>query len=111
MMRRWLTLTLWVVLAAATLAIQPPGDEAGDRKLLETWLQDTDHAKRLKQNRAAFVAMTPAEQNKLRQLDKSLHELDETKRKHLDDVMERYVLWLERLPAEDRTRINAAPAG
>src|SRR5262249_46711297 len=60
---------------------------------------------------ATFRGLSPAQQDRIRQLDKQLHELDAATETRLWAVMERYAGWLARLPAEDRQKIESTPAG
>lgn len=108
---RFAVMLLSAALAVCAWAADMPGDESTNRKLLKTWLEDTEHADRLKRNLAAFNAMSRSDQARVRQLDKSLHDLDADTRARLQKVMERYVDWLARLPEADRERVEAAAPG
>lgn len=102
---------LFALIAACAWAVDPPGDEATNRRLLALYKSDPEKLERLRQSVAAFRALPAAEQERLRQLDHQLHELKAPAQTRLRSVMERYAGWRARLPAEDRRRIDAAPPG
>lgn len=110
-MRRFLLIPILVLLTGVAVAIDPPGDEAGNRKVLAKWLLDPEQKDRLARSLAAFRALPPEEQDKLRQLDRVMHEQDPGSQARLKGVMERYANWLARLNPADRDRILAAPPG
>jgi hypothetical protein len=57
---------------------------------------------------AAFQALPPEMQQRIRQLDRELRELDPETQARLLRVMQRYAEWLSRLPPEDRQYIEQA---
>jgi hypothetical protein len=79
-----------------------------NRRLLEKWQGDPDHAARLERDLAAFWALPPQRRERLRKLDRELHQLDPATRQGLWGVLERYHAWLKRLPEEQRRRIDSA---
>src|SRR5215472_310098 len=106
MQRYWRLLAGWVFLAAAMRALAVSDSPAGEdpqavleqnRRLLEKWRADPDHYRRLKQDYAAFQAMPPERQTRLRQLDLDLHAEDPAAQARLLAVLERYVSWLDKL--------------
>jgi len=80
-----------------------------NRQLLEQWRRDPQRLARLKRNQAAFRKLPPAEQERLRKLDRDLGEESPAMRKRLEGVMVRYHAWLEALPEEQRRSIENAP--
>jgi hypothetical protein len=104
----WLLFVL-IGLAAAAAAQAPESDELKrNRDLLVKWKLDDKHYERLQRDLAAFYAMSAEKQQRMRELDRQLHETDPATQARLWAVLERYVTWLERLPKEDRDRINEA---
>lgn len=100
-----------VVLSVCALAMDVPGDEATNRKLLAVWKSDPEKMDRIKQNLRAFRALPPDVQERLQKLDRDLHTQDSTDQARLRGVMERYAGWLSRLNAEQRQRIMDAQPG
>jgi hypothetical protein len=97
---------LVVVLGALGAAI--PADAERNRQLLEQWRQDPEHAARLQRDLRAFYALPKAQQERIRRLDRRLHELDPVARRRLWTALQRYVAWVESLPEDDRQRLAAA---
>ncbi len=77
------------------------------RRLLEKWRQDPIHYARLSSELRHFLALSPDEQERLRRLDRELHEEDSVTSARLLRVLERYVTWREQLPPADRERLEA----
>jgi hypothetical protein len=102
---------LVTLIAVCAWAVDPPGDEATNRRLLALYKSDPEKLERLRQSVDAFRALPAAEQERLRQLDRQLHELKPPTHARLRAVMERYAGWRSRLSAEDRRRLDAAPPG
>jgi hypothetical protein len=103
---------LFVPLAAAIPALavpEPTADELErNRRLLESWRTDPDHYARLRRDLKAFWDLPAAERDRLRRIDRDLHEADARTQKHLLAVMERYAAWLERVSEGDRQQITSA---
>jgi hypothetical protein len=72
---------------------------------------DSDHRDRQKLYLTAYRRLSPATQEQLRQVDQDVHEEDPVTGGRLFGVMERYALWLSRLPDADRQHIQAAAGG
>jgi hypothetical protein len=104
---RPLLITLFV--AAVAAAALPARDAVEMRPSRRS--SDPDRSDRLKQYLAAFRRLPPDAQERVRQLDKDVQEEDAATRARLVGVMERYALWLSRLSAADRQRIQAALPG
>src|SRR5262249_38223204 len=110
-----LLLTLALVAVPAT-ALPDPGPqdapredaERANRRLLERWRADPDHAARLQRDLKAFWALPPERRARLRQLDQELHQQDSATQKRLWSVLEGYHAWLERLPGDERRRLASA---
>lgn len=82
-----------------------PGEAAGSGKPVLAGPVTTDRREALT---ALFRSYSPARQDQLRHLDRQLHELDPLTRARLDGVLERYAVWLDRLPDPDRKDVLAA---
>jgi hypothetical protein len=108
----WLLFVLAGLAAAAAAAHAPDGGELErNRRLLEKWKADPEHYERLKRDLAAFHALPIEYQERLRELDRQLHETDPDTQARLWAVLERYVAWVDRLPEADRVRIVEAAPG
>jgi hypothetical protein len=90
------------------LSSSSTGDLERNRELLHKWQADPEHAALLQHDLRAFWALPKAKQKQLRQLDRELHQLDPATQKRLRRVADRYMAWLERLPAERRRAIEGA---
>ena len=99
------------LLALALLAAAPSDDEIleRNRQRLAAWKADPEHYARLMRDLAAFYALPPQEQARLRRLDTRLNAGDEARRAKLWAALERYGDWLDRLPEETRRRVLDAP--
>jgi hypothetical protein len=104
---------LLFVLAGLGAAALPHGTDSEElehnRRLLEKWKADPDHHQRLKRDLAAFHALSPERQERIRAVDRHLHEGDSSTQGRLWGVLERYAGWLERLPESDRRLVLEAP--
>ncbi|MFO0849029.1 MAG: hypothetical protein U0871_10825 [Gemmataceae bacterium] len=58
---------------------------------------------------ARFRSYPPARQQQLRQLDQEFHELPEAERTSVGRVLEKYAVWLDRLPDQARRAILEVP--
>jgi len=114
----WRLLAGLVFLAAGMQALALSDSPAGEdpqvlleqnRRLLEKWRADPEHFARLKRDYAAFRALAPDRQERLRQLDHDLHAEDPATQARLLAALERYVAWLDKLEAGDRAWIESAP--
>src|SRR5439155_22047799 len=75
-------------------------------------ISDPDRRARLNGNLALFRQMPAEVQDRVRDLDRALHqEEDAATRARLWAVMERYAGWLSRLPADEPQKIEAVPPG
>ncbi|MCS6976149.1 MAG: hypothetical protein NZM31_03945 [Gemmatales bacterium] len=81
-------------------AQNPPADPAGDKSAASKW----------KREAAAFQALPPESQRRIRQLDRELREEDSESRDRYLRLLQRYGDWYDRLPAEDRAAIESAPS-
>jgi hypothetical protein len=104
---RPLLLTLVLIATAATTL---PARDADDRRPARR-VTEPERRERLKQYLAAFHNLSPAAKARVRQLDKDMQEEDPATRARLLGMLERYALWLSRLPDADRARVQATPAG
>ena len=104
------TVCLLVRLPAPAETTEEPGSEDREinQRLFDRWRADPEHYARLKRDWQAFMALPREQQTRLRQLDEQLHELDSGTQARLWTVLERYNAWLDRLPSEDRSQIEAA---
>jgi hypothetical protein len=101
------SMLIFILAAPAYEAESEAGDRARNRQLLEKWKTDAEHYARLQRDLRDFWALPEAKRQHLRRLDKELHDLDAKTRKQLWKVAERYTAWLERLPEDERRRIEA----
>jgi hypothetical protein len=92
--------------------VDPPQAEPDElelnRRRLEKWRADPEHYQRLQRDLKAFWELPAEKRDRLRHLDRQLHETDSFTQKRLWGVLERYGAWLERLPEPDRQRIESA---
>ncbi|HTU22950.1 MAG TPA: hypothetical protein VMG10_33235 [Gemmataceae bacterium] len=92
------------------VAAAPGPEEATDlernRRLLEKWKAEPEHYARLQRDLHDFWALPEAKRRQLRRLDRDFHQLDARAQKRLWKVAERYMAWLERLPDDERRRIE-----
>lgn len=106
--RRMIGLVLGLVLVPV-VCLADGGTAGENRSLLEQWRQDPDHAARLKSNQSAFRRLSPDGQERLRKLDRDLAEETPAMRVRLKGVLDRYNVWLESLPEDQRRSIESAP--
>jgi hypothetical protein len=115
MRRTWFVPTLCAIVAAAApvLAVSEPTQEElqVNRRLLERWRADPEHYARLKRDYKAFQALPTEKRERLKELDRDLHEEDADSQARLRRVLNRYVEWLDGLSEIDRTRVDAAEDG
>ena len=83
-------------------------EEEQNRRLLERWRTDPEHYARLRQDLDVFQALPEGQQDRLRKLDRSLHEVDAATQRRLQGVLERFLSWLDHLSDEDRARVRDA---
>ncbi len=118
MRRAVLSLLLLVLLLAvggAALPEQFPSNDgitrddpvAWNQRLLENWKQNPEHYARLQRDLNRFWNLPRAERDRIRDLDRELHEQDSATQKRLWGVLERYHAWLEQLSESDRRKIEA----
>ncbi|HEY1858732.1 MAG TPA: hypothetical protein VGG61_00145, partial [Gemmataceae bacterium] len=112
MRRSWFVPTLCAIVAAAApvLAVSEPTPEEiqVNRRLLERWRADPEHYARLKRDYKAFQALPAEKRERLKELDRDLHDEDADTQARLRRVLNRYVDWLDGLADADRARIDAA---
>jgi hypothetical protein len=101
-------LLLAAALPALALPDAPESAPDHNRRLLEKYRTDPDHYARLRRDLAAFQALPPERQERVRRFDRDLHDLDDAEQRRLWGVLERYVAWYDRLPEDDQKRIDAA---
>jgi hypothetical protein len=93
-------------LMAATSSSEDTSDLERNRQLLQKWKAEPEHYARLQRDLHDFWALPEAKRRQLRQLDRAVHQLDARTQKRLWKVAERYEAWLERLPEDERRRIE-----
>lgn len=109
---RTLTLScLTMAFAFCATAVDIPGDETTNKKLLARWQSDPERMEKLRRNLAEFRDLPKEAQDRIRRLDKSLHDQDVTEANRLRGIMERYAGWVARLKDEDRAKLLATPPG
>lgn len=105
-----MTLLLALLLAAAPAREGAPNSTAADlernRQLLRKWRANPEHAARLQRDLRDFWELPREKRQRLRRLDHDLHQLDGATQKRLWKAVERYGGWLEKLPEDDRRRIE-----
>jgi hypothetical protein len=84
------------------------GPELNRRALEEKARQDPAWYERMLRDLDAFQSLSADQQERMRQLDKQLNAENAAANKKLMRVLERYVTWLEKLPAADRKFIEDA---
>jgi hypothetical protein len=99
-------------LAVSWAVAEPPQDDVdyGQRKI-KALRNRPDELARLRQEAERFDEMTAERQAQLRQLDRDLHKLPSAVQARLENTLDRYIEWLERLDAKDRERIQKAADG
>lgn len=108
---RW-RVALFIGLLATPLLVR--GDTGADeaeqqRQRLEKYRADPEQDIRLRRAWLAFQHLPLPVQERIRQLDRDLHEEDSATTARLQGVMERYAEWLDRLPEKERQQILDAP--
>ncbi len=113
MSRPWRALTLALTaLALAVLAAVPDApaeDPQIPQELRAEWRRKVARNPRLLHDARAFLALPPEQQERMRQLDRELQQLDSSTQARLGKVLERYADWMERLPEHERRQILTAP--
>jgi hypothetical protein len=114
-MRRFVPLLLILPLAAAVPALAtpdaPPDELDHNRRVLDRCRADPDHYNRLLRDLRAFQALPAGRQERMRQFDRDLHDLDPATQNRLWEVLQRYTDWASRLPDADQKRMEAAADG
>lgn len=112
-LQRILAAAAFLAGVAPVLALSEPSVEEYEvnRRLLEQWRSDPEHAARLQRDLAVFRSLPPERQEQLRQLERDLLRQDSATRGRLLGVAQRYADWLARLSEEERNEVLAAPAG
>src|SRR5262245_41264250 len=92
--------------AWSALSAQGPDELEKNRQSLEKVKQDPEQFSKLRQNLKAFQNLPPQQQERLRKLDRELHEMSSASSYRLFRSLERYADWLDRLPEADRRRVE-----
>jgi hypothetical protein len=85
------------------------GEEAADPTPGPAPLPEKPTGKALDALVAAFRDLPPEQRDRVRRLDRDLHELPADRRDRLTGVLECYAAWLDRLPDGERAAVLAAP--
>ncbi len=108
--------TRLVVLLALPVAVvfasSEPGAEDTERnvRLVDKYRrEDTVYYERLRRDLRAFTRLPAEKQERMRELDRALHEQDSETQRRLWGVLDRFTSWLDRLPEEQRRRVEEAP--
>src|SRR5262249_17512535 len=100
---------LLLFFAAGTLAtIAGAASDADRTRLQEIKETDPERYTRIQKNYDRFRTMPLEQQERLRALDRQLHDEDSQTRARLMRVLDDYAAWFTRLPDEDRRRVNSA---
>ncbi len=102
---------LLTAFAVCTLAVDIPGDETTNKKLLARWQSDPERMERLRHNLAEFRELPKEAQDRVRRLDKELHDKELSEANRLRGIMERYAGWVARLKDSDRAKLMEAKPG
>src|SRR5262245_12984451 len=105
MRRARLLLLLIAIGVLATFAVA--ASDADRARLQEIKDTDPERYARIQKNFDRFRAMPLENQERLRTLDRQLHEEDSQTRARLMEVLDDYVAWFTRLAESDRQRITA----
>jgi len=97
-----------LLLPLAVLA-EPAPTPDDNRQQLDRWKQDPQRYARLVRSLAAFNRLPAENQDRLRKLNRDLGEESPGMKGRLTRVMDRYQIWLDRLPDEDRKHVESAP--
>lgn len=87
---------------AVGLLVPARGEDAAKTR------SEPERSARLRRDGEAFLRLPADKQERIRRLDAELNAEDPSSRDRLSHTLERYAAWLERLPVEDRQRIEAA---
>jgi len=110
MLRGLLILTAVGLAGSVTVSADQSLEELEkNRELLARAKRNPDQYAKLRQNLKAFQNLPTNQQERLRRLDRELHELSSTTSNHLFRTLERYSDWLERLPETERRKVESAP--
>jgi hypothetical protein len=101
-------LALAAALPLLALADSASSEQEQNQRQLDKWRTDSAHYNRLLHDLKRFLSLPPEKQERLRQLDRALHEEDSAGYARLRGVLDRYADWLRRLPEADRGKIEAA---
>lgn len=112
----WRLLAVLAVLTGVLAAAAPPALDDDEAETLRRQLEKVDRIRandpdlynRLKQDWRAFRALPRERQERIRQLDRELHQEDSHTQDRLLRILERYGTWLKRLPEKDRQQIESA---
>src|SRR5262249_19033364 len=103
-----LTATLLVGIAVPLIALsESPQDEPAPKRKPVRTRPTPDHYQRLRPAWHTFQALPPERQALIRRLDSELHQ-DDPESRALCGVLNRYVIWLEKLEPADRQRVEDA---
>lgn len=105
----WPALILAGAIVGVAVGAGDPEVLEHNRRLLERWRADPDHAARLARDLRAFHALPPPRRQQLRLLDEQLYAADGPTQTRLMAVLERYNAWLDALTEDQRRYILEAP--
>lgn len=107
--RRFLVLAMLLGLAGGSLPVladSSPNDLERNRQVLEQARKDPAKFARLQSEYQDFLNLSPERLKRLRKLDQELRGSPDTYRLHR--ALEKYANWLERLPEDQRRRVESA---
>lgn len=106
-MTRLCSLILFAGLGGGLFALPEPDDIECNREKLAKWQRNPEQWSQLRKNAQLFQSLSAERQKQILDLDRTVH--DRASANHLHQVMERYLVWMERLDEADRKRIREAP--
>jgi hypothetical protein len=107
---RLVALLVLPVVAALAPSESSTDDQENYAALVEKYRRDDPaYYERLKRDLRAFARLPAEKQDRLRQLDRALHETDSVTYRRLVDALDRFGTWLDRLPEDARRRVEEAP--
>ena len=102
---------LLCLLAAPLLAIAEPTPEEleQNRRKLEEWRKVPEQMQRLRKEAKAFFDLPEEQRKRILSIERGLYNEIPAEQARLQNVMDRYADWLDKLDDKDRARVKEAP--